>query len=226
MKIILSSVLVAMMIVSCSSPAPTATPAPAIPPTETTAPTPTLTPTPSPLAVPLIYSGWADKAYAHVCVDGMTAFIAEEMIPGVTDVDAAALIIPVASDLLETMGMEVVPVGDKCEAQFTFLVSLEAEVKIEYRANGDTCYAYKTAELMGDLAFMAPPGGDGFVLPSNTEYKLPEEIWTCNEIPIPPYELVWPKAIVESFYKVYGDPALQAALSIEILQPFAEELIK
>lgn len=204
--------------------AKTQTAAPTNTPTQT--PAPTLTPTPQPVAVPLVYPGWKDRSFARVCVDGQTVFMAVQLVPGLTDVDIAARILPAATDLLKTMGMEVVPVSGPCEAQFTFFGSVDAVMKTEYHANGDVCMAYSEASLMGDFVFMAPPGGDGFNFPLNTKYKVPELTWFCNQNKEPPFDSVWPRSVVEAFNKVYGETALQAALKVPVLKPYAEEMLK
>jgi hypothetical protein len=200
--------------------------APTITFTPTQKPAPTHTSTPAPVAVPLMYPGWTDHAFTRVCVDGQTVFMAEEPIPGVTDVDVAARIIPAASALLEAMGMKVVPVEGDCEALYAFFITMGAVMKTEYHANGDSCSTYSEADLMGDFVFMAPPGGDGFNFHLSTKYKVPEETWICNEIKEPPYDSVWPRTVVEAFYKVYGETALQAATTVPELQPYAEDLLK
>ncbi len=206
--------------------AKTQTAAPTVTLTPTQKPAPTHTSTPEPVAVPLVYPGYTDHAYTRVCVDGQTVFLAEEPIPGVTDVDVSARMIPAATALLEAMGMKVVPAEGDCEALFMFFISMGAEMKIEYHANGDECTTYSEADLTGDLVFMSPPGGDGFNFHLSTKYKVPEETWVCNETKEPPYDSVWPRTVVEAFYKVYGETALQAAMTIPELQPYAEELLK
>ena len=158
------------------------------------------------MEVPLQYKGWTDKAFSHVCLDGMTANFAEVEIPGVTDVDIAARIVPAAKELLIAMGMEIVPINDACEVLYVFTISMDAGGKTEYRPNGDVCTAYTETALMGDFIVMAPPvGGDGFVISLHSKHKVPEVSYTCNQTIEPPYDKVWPKAVVEAFYKVYGE---------------------
>lgn len=188
-------------------PAATATQSPtstAIPAT----PTLELTPTPALIAVPLIYKGWQDKAYTRVCVDAVITM---------TEEDLASKIITAAGDLLEEMGMQVVPVdGGNCEAQYVFALAMEAKGD-NYSGGGRTCFAYTGADLYGDLVLMIQPdSADGFSIPLREERETSQATMSCDAVP--PFSSLWPKAILEGFSKIYGFKALEAALMVPELR--------
>ncbi len=241
MKKVFYLVLISLILASCNSPAPVETVIPTLPPTQTQAPTqipkptstpiPTLTPTPEPtntpepVAVQLVYKGWTDKAYSHVCVDSIFVDVSENPIPGVTDVDVPARMKEAAKALLTEMGMQIVPIAETCESLYVFSASTDIGMKIEYRPNGDVCIAYKKVEATGDFIVMAPPmGGDGFVIPFSNSFTIKEETYNCNQFTEPPYDSTWPKIVIDSFVKVYGPAVIQAALKIPELQGAAEAM--
>ena len=235
-------IIVLFLLASCSSPAPVPTsiatliptntmlpsntPKPTLTATSTLTPTPAPTNTPVPVAVPLVYPGWTDKAYSHVCVDGMTIYLEEVDIPGIAPLDVAGLMIPAAKKLLQTMGMQVVPMdAEECEAAFVFFVNTSTALKAEFHENGDVCVKFTEIELAGDFTVMVPPvGGDGFVISLNTNYKIPDAEFVCNPAQMPPTDPVWQKAVVDAYIQVYGDAAREAALSVPELRTYAETL--
>jgi len=205
-----------MLFTGCSAPAvPTATPT-TLPATPTKKPAPTVvpptptpepTPTPAPVPVPLIYKGWQDKAYSRTCVDAVISM---------TDQDVAGEIIPAASALLEAMGMQVVPVGEGCEALYVFALAMEAK-SATYSGGGQVCEAFTGADLYGDLVLMNPENGDeGFSIPLRGKRETSQQTLSCNTAP--PFGSLWPKAVIEGFSKVYGFKALEAAITVPVLQ--------
>ena len=180
---------------------PTAT---AIPPTPTSEPTPT----PAPIAVPLLNKGWQGKAFTRVCVDAVIT-MAEE--------DLAGKIIAAASELLEEMGMQVVPVDSgNCEALYVFALAMEAK-GANYSGGGQTCFAYTGADLYGDLVLMTQPDNEGgFSIPLRGARETSQATMSCDAVP--PFSSLWPKAILEGFSKIYGFKALEAGLKVPVLR--------
>ena len=177
------------------------------------------------MAVQLVYEGWTDKAYSHVCVDGMFVDVSTNPIPGVTDVDVSARMKAAAKALLAELGMQIVPIAETCESLFVFTTSTDLGMKTEFRPNGDVCIAFKKVNVTGDFVVMAPPmGGDGFVIPFSNNFTIKEETYNCNQFPEPPYDSTWPIVVINSFVKVYGPSVIQAALKVPELKAAAEAM--
>jgi hypothetical protein len=199
-------------------PAPTSLPTSAAaatkaPPT----PTPEPTPTPGPVAVPLVFEGWQNKAFAYACVDVIYVMSEDEI---------AGKVIPAASSLLEALGIKVVPMADaQCEAKLIFTLSLMGKGKVEYLENGENCARFTKAEFVGDLNFMAPPGGDSFWVPVYNIYEAPPQDPKKCEMDLQALlDILWPKAVINSLKEVYGDKVVEAAMSVPELQAAALEI--
>ena len=215
-KIFFSFIAFSLLLTACTPKAPTQP----VAPEKTVTPTPTIvatkiqltntpraTPTLEPVAVPLIYEGWQNKAYSQVCVDAVISM---------TDQDVASEITQAASALLEAMGMKVVPLGESCEALYVFALALEAQ-GANYTGGGQTCFAYTGADLYGDLVLMTQPDNSGgFSIPLRGKREPSQMTMSCDTVP--PFGSLWPKAIIEGFSKIYGFKALEAAITVPVLQ--------
>ena len=139
---------------SCSQPEDLTAPPPESAATETQVPTateipptstPTQTPTPTPVAVPLVYSGFQDKAYSSVCVN-------VEIDEPEGSLESETILASV-SDLASVMGMSVETEGN-CE------VTLEVSgAMIGRTGNYKECGRLFTgADFRGSLIMRIPPG--------------------------------------------------------------------
>jgi hypothetical protein len=182
---------------------PTAT---AVPPT----PTPEPTPTPAPIAVPLYYKSWQDKGFAQVCVE---AEISEPEGAGQTD-----YIVPAVSDLLEAMGMNVVPAEDVCEALFVVSGNLKGK-SANYSGGGADCKSYTGADFKGELSMRNPADGKKWLsVPLRGMRETSQFTQSCKTEASAPFSSVWPKALIEGFSKIYGFKALEGAITVPILR--------
>lgn len=223
MKTTLYVLLIALILSACGSPAPLSTPTPQ--PTATTAPTatrsPTSTPAPTPTRAPvaLTYEGWKDKAFSSACVE-IVLLMKDAHVP--TDMQTAAI------DLLSAMGMEVIPTSTACEVTFFLSIFMIAQGETVFKASGESCSTYKELISDGYLEFFAPSasGGDGITIYLNDGLELPNPSQNCDPSREPPFELLWPKTLLNAFYELYGEQALEAAESVPVLQPFVSEIAR
>jgi hypothetical protein len=202
---------------------PTATMEPAQQATATPVPptaTPEPTPTPEPKAVALAFEGWQDKAYTYPCVDVVYLPSADEN---------ASAVIPMTDALLNAMGMQAVPVLDAaCEAQFTYTLHFEGKGKTIFYPSGKNCAWFTNAELVGDLVFMAPPGGDGFWAPVISTYDEPgnkgDDVGEtdCKMDMQTMVVSLLPGVVIKGFTEIYGEQALEAAKTVPELKAAAE----
>jgi hypothetical protein len=86
-----------------------------------------------------------------------------------------------------------------------------------YSDGGQTCQAFTGADLYGDLVLMNPKNGEeGLSIPLRGTRETSQATMSCNSVP--PFGSLWPKAVIEGFSKIYGFKALEAAITVPVLQ--------
>ena len=216
---------------SCSQPEDLTAPPPESAATETQVPTateipptstPTQTPTPTPVAVPLVYSGFQDKAYSSVCVN-------VEIDEPEGSLESETILASV-SDLASVMGMSVETEGN-CE------VTLEVSgAMIGRTGNYEECgRLYTGADFRGSLIMRIPPEtADVITIPLSgtqavADFVFVNDLSECDlkkDEANAPFSGIWQKPILEGFVKIYGANALSSAFNVPYLRSAAEEKIE
>jgi hypothetical protein len=240
-------ILLAFALAGCASiaatptptPSPTATPTATATATSTPSPTATITPTP-PILTPtppvftepqtLIPEDWWDVRIERLCLDVREYYT---NVGGGFSLSLASQ----AGQVLSRMGMEVVEVGEPCDATLTFNWTLTAYSQRYTTAwslgsNQTTLTCFTGAEIRGDVRLADeeriysapfheikyPPSAissvlAGWVDPSGISGVSGEYATTCpEEASGAPFEELWPKAMLEQLLLLWGPPAIHAAL--------------
>ena len=229
MKKLIYPILIAILLTACASPTPLPTPIPTTAPT--TPPEPTVTSTPAPVAVPMVYEGWTDNGYASVCNIYSTVTGIQHDAPGTNEVFEYAITdVPSAVEALyEEMGMKVISgaeaSGEECKVGFSFYMFMIWEGKSIFHEDGTICREFSQLNLEGAFDFIDIEKTEPISIPMNDMYEFSDDYVECDKSKEPPYNLLWPKAILEVFNQLYGETALKAALKIPALESAAAELL-
>jgi len=203
-----------------ASPAPTITLSPIL------SPTPTFTPVP--LAVPMIYEGWTDKAFSKVCIIYSDVTGIQHQAPGTNEIyefsmeEAGSAV----ENLVEEMGMIVVPADETCQAAYSYYMFLTWDGQSEFHEDGTICRYFSKLILEGSFDFIDNGSQQFFSIPLLDEYIFEDEFEECDKLKEPPYNLMWPRTILEALGQIYGENVFNAALKIPVFETAALELLQ
>jgi HEAT repeat protein len=240
-------VLLAATLAGCAAPTPepaptlTLTPTPTLTATatatDTPTPTATLTPTPAiPTPTPPVYaepvplypSGWQNVRIDRLCLD------VREYYTNVTGGFTLSLASYIAQEL-GLLGMEVVQVGEACDATLTFNWTMAAVGGVYVSGYGTsqtrtTCYT--GADVRGDVRLVADSRAytayfheskatPDFISPALGTVAeseggfLSSDLFagSCPEEPAgAPFPVLWPEAMQEQLLLLWGPPVVHAAV--------------
>lgn len=177
---------------------PTVTPSPTFTATPTSTPAPTPTPTPPPVAV----TDWKSVALSSVCLDIQETFTNIEG-------DFSVPMEDTAIRLLERLGVRALKPGAACDATLT--IKITAEARSEKYASFGECYSGSRSTGQASLS---AAGQTTFETEPYSSGGTPFFIDRCMKEPKQaPFSIDFSKIMVDAFFKIWGKPALLAAVN-------------
>jgi hypothetical protein len=184
--------------------------------------TPTITPTPEPIAVPLVYKGFQDKAFSTACIN------VDVMEPEGSN--QSELILSTLNNLISAMGMSVKK-GGNCEVAFEVTGAMIGR-SAEYE---DCGRLFTGSDFRGKLIMKIPSETTNLItVPLTGTNEIPDSVLLINpsdcdnlgEEANAPFSDIWQKTIFEGFSKIYGTTALTSAFFVPALRSEAEQAIE